>query len=135
MEFVSCTPKAGDIIRTKRVFYYHYGIFISEDEVIQFGLADNVNREANEVFVLSSDIYTFMGDDSVEVGVPNHKEKKKMKSVNDIISTARSRIGEGGYDFLHNNCEHFVNECVFSTHESSFMDEIRSRIRKKLNKD
>ena len=135
MEFVSCTPKMGDIVRTKVKFYYHYGIFVSEDEVIQFGLADNVNRPANEIFVLSSDVYTFMGEGSVEVGVPDRKEKKKMKSVNEIVSTARARIGEGGYNLLHNNCEHFVNECVFSTHESSFVDNIRSKIREKLNKD
>ncbi len=135
MEFVSSTPKAGDIIRTKVRFYYHYGIFVSKDEVIQFGLADNVNRPASEVFVLSSDVYTFMGEGNIEVGVPDHKEKKKMKSTDEIISNARARIGEGGYDLIHNNCEHFVNECVFSTHESSFVNDIRSKIRKKLNRD
>lgn len=134
MQWIDTTPKYGDIIRTKRQFYYHYGIFVSENEVIQFGLADDVNRPAEDIFVLKSDIYDFMGYSNIEVAKPDHKERKKMRNIDDIVSTARARIGEGGYNLFENNCEHFVNECVFSEHCSIFLDDVRNRLRKKLNK-
>ncbi len=34
-EFRYCSP--GDIIRVKLGSVYHYGIFVNDDEVIQFG--------------------------------------------------------------------------------------------------
>ena len=42
------------------------------------------------------------------------KEIKSKNSDEEIIRIALSRLGEGNYDLLKNNCEHFVNECVFN---------------------
>ncbi len=132
MEWTSISPKYGDVIRTKVSFYYHYGIFASENEVIQFGLPDDPGRPASEIHVLSSDIYTFLGSGELETGKPTREEAKKMRSPDEIVRTARERIGESGYDILHNNCEHFVNDCVFGKSKSSFLDGVREEIRKKL---
>lgn len=132
MEWRSVSPKCGDIIRTKVSFYCHYGIFVSEDEVIQFGLPDDPGRPANEIHVLTTDIYTFLNGGEVEVAHPSREEAKKMRSPREIIRTARERIGEGGYDILHNNCEHFVNSCAFGQSNSAFLDNVRDEIRKKL---
>ena len=125
-------PKSGQIVRTKVSFYYHYGIFVDENEIIQFGLPDDVGKPANEIKVLATDIYTFLNGGILESGVPTKEELKKMRKPQEIIKTARSRIGEGGYDILHNNCEHFVNECVFGRSRSSFLDDVRDKIRQKL---
>ena len=38
--------KSGQIIRTKVSFYYHYGIFVSDDEIIQFGLPNDPGKKA-----------------------------------------------------------------------------------------
>ena len=57
-----------------------------------------------------------------------------MRKPEEIIKTARSRIGEGGYDILHHNCEHFVNECAFGKSNSSFLDDVREKLRQKLKK-
>lgn len=135
MIWISSTPKPSQIIRTKVKFYYHYGIFISDNEVIQFGLPNDPGKPANEIKVLSTDIYTFLCGGDIEVAKPDNEERKLMRSSNEIIKTARSRIGEGGYDILHNNCEHFVNSCVYGKKSSSFLDSVREKIRKKLNKD
>ena len=132
MEWKCITPERGDIIRTKVCFYCHYGIFISEDEVIQFGLPGDPGRAASEIDVLSSDIYAFLGGGELEVGKPTREEAKKMRSREEIIKTARERIGEGGYDILHNNCEHFVNSCAFGESNSAFVDNVREEIRRKL---
>ncbi len=134
MEWTVNTPEPAQIIRTKVSFYYHYGIFISEDEVIQFGLPDDPGKPAEQIKVLSTDIYTFLGGGELETAAPSSSERKRMRSPEDIIKIARSRIGEGGYDILHNNCEHFVNECVFGESSSSFLNSVRDKIRKKLNK-
>ena len=128
------TPKSGDIIRTKVSFYHHYGIFVNENEIIQFGLPDDPGRPANEIFVLSTNIDSFLScGGELEVAVLEHAEKQKIRPAKEIIQIAKSKIGEGGYDILHNNCEHFVNKCAFGESESSFLNSVRSKLRQKLN--
>lgn len=134
MEWTCDSPKMGQIIRTRVSFYYHYGIFVSEDEVIQFGLPTDPGKSADQIKVLVSDIYTFLNGGELETAKPTLAEKKTMRKPEEIIKTARSRIGEGGYDILHNNCEHFVNECAFGKSNSSFLDDVREKLRQKLKK-
>ena len=134
MQWVTKTPAFGDLIRTKVQFYHHYGIFVSEQEVIQFGLPDDPFRSADQIRVLSSDIAAFLQGGDVEVAQPEGAERKAMRKPEEIVSIARSRIGEGGYDILHNNCEHFVNDCAFGTPSSSFVENVREKLRRKLGK-
>ena len=128
------TPVFGDLIRTKVRFYHHYGIFVSEEEVIQFGLPDDPLRPAEEIRVLNSDIAAFLQGGEVEVAVPDSATRRHMRSPEQIVELARQRIGEGGYDILHNNCEHFVNECAFGEATSSFLQDVREKLRRKLGK-
>lgn len=51
----------------------------------------------------------------------------------DIINIAISKLGEGGYDIVYNNCEHFVNYCIFNTKKSDQVENVREEIRRKLN--
>ncbi len=134
MQWVEKTPVYGDMIRTKVRFYHHYGIFVSEAQVIQFGLPDDPLRPAEEIRVLASDIGAFLQGGEIEVAVPDAGERRRMRSPRQIVETALERIGEGGYDILHNNCEHFVNDCVFGEHTSTFLQDVRQKIRKKLGK-
>lgn len=134
MEWTCDSPKMGQIIRTRVSFYYHYGIFVSEDEVIQFGLPTDPGKSAEQIKVLVSDIYTFLNGGELETAKPTLADKKTMRKPEEIIKTARSRIGEGGYDILHHNCEHFVNECAFGKSNSSFLDDVREKLRQKLKK-
>lgn len=134
MEWMQKMPRPGDVIRTKVSFYYHYGIFASEDRVIQFGLPDDPMRAAEQIRVLTSNVQTFLQGGELEVGLPDRYEKKTMYPPRQILERAESRIGEGGYDILHNNCEHFVNECVFGQHHCGFLQEVREKLREKLGK-
>lgn len=134
MQWVEKTPVYGDLIRTKVRFYHHYGIFVSEEQVIQFGLPDDPMRQAEQIKVLSSDIAAFLQGGEVEVAVPESNERKRMRKPEEIVSIAQSRLGEGGYDILHNNCEHFVNDCAFGQHTSTFLQDVRAKIRKKIGK-
>ena len=127
-------PAFGDIVRTKVQFYHHYGIFVSEEEVIQFGLPDDPFRSAAQIRVLSTDVLTFLQGGDLEVMVADQNTRRQMRSPEQIVAIARQRLGEDGYDILHNNCEHFVNDCAFGQHHSSFLQDVREKLRKKLGK-
>ncbi len=108
--------KAGDMIRISFGNFYHYGIFVSEEEVIQFGLPPFeglLNRKNEDIAVCISDIDTFSGGKVVEVATPEKSDKKKRLSPKKTIQRAREKLGERGYDILHNNCEHFARYCYF----------------------
>ncbi len=135
MEWVIKTAKKGDIIRTKVKFYYHYGIFIDEENIIQFGFRDNSGIEPESIAVISTDIKTFCDGTPFETAELSLNEKLKRKSVKEIIKTAENSLGEKGYNILHNNCEHFVNRCVFGEAKSPFLDNARSQIQSKLNRN
>lgn len=113
-------PKEGDIIRISiGRNMHHYGIFVSDSEVIQYGRSSDIFKNKEEVKVLSTSINEFLNGKFLEVREYSLKEKLSKNNKDKIIKLARSRIGETKYDILNNNCEHFVNECVFNKHESS----------------
>ena len=134
MNWTDKTPVFGDMIRVKVNFYYHYGIFADEKNVIQFGMRDNSATPPDEIAVMTTDIDTFSGGEFVECGIPDKEEQKKLRSPKEIVKIATERIGEKGYNILNNNCEHFANECCFGERKS-FLDEVRQKIRKKINKE
>lgn len=132
MEWTVKPPVYGDMVRTKVSFYYHYGIFADEEQVIQFGLPHNVTQSADEVKVLSTDIDAFLAGGELEVAQLSRKERAQRRSPEQTVAIALSRLGEGGYHILHNNCEHFVQDCMFGEKTSSFIDNLRAGIRRKL---
>ena len=106
--------KLGDMIRISFGNFYHYGIFVSEEEVIQFGLPPFdglLNRKFEDIAVCVSDIDTFSGGRVVEVASMEKSDKAKRLPPKKTVQRARERIGEKGYDILHNNCEHFARYC------------------------
>ncbi len=135
MEWQIKSPVYGDVIRTKVRFYHHYGIFVSPQRVIQFGLPEDPMRAGADVQVVASDIYGFLCGGELEVGVPDRQERKQLRKPSQIVSQAESRLGEGGYHILHNNCEHFVNDCVFGNPTSGWLEEARAKLRIKLGKE
>ena len=135
MQWTEKNPVPGDILRTRVRFYYHYGIYVSDDRVIQFGLPDNTGTPNAEICVLATDIRTFLHGGSLEVGEPDREERKTMRPAAQVITTAENRLGETGYDILHNNCEHFVNDCVFGKATSGWLEEARAKLRAKLGKE
>lgn len=106
------------MIRTKVDFYYHYGIYVDDETVIQFGPPDGASRDPDEIEVISTDIDIFRNGGEVETAKLDLSERLKRNSADKTVEIARSRIGEKGYNILHNNCEHFANECVFGAPHS-----------------
>lgn len=127
---------SGDMIRVHIGSIDHYGIFVSEEEVIQFGLppiAENLMPE-DKVEVLVTDIDTFACGNIVEVAELDRKEEKARFPKEKTIELARSRVGDKGYNIIHNNCESFVNECVFGIRKSSQEEKIRTKWKLSLKK-
>ena len=107
-----CVP--GDMIRVRVGSVWHYGIFVSDGEVIEFGPPPvRLSAEKPDFRVMAADIDDFAAGGIVERAVLDREEQKKRLPPEKTVAIARSRLGEGGYDLLHNNCEHFVNELVF----------------------
>ena len=134
MKWTQQEPRYGDIVRVKVTFYHHYGIFVDEKTVVQFGLPNNVEQPADSVKVLTTDVYTFLGGGELETAQLSPSERATRFSPEETVQRALARIGEGGYHIFHNNCEHFVNDCVFGKATSSFVDTVRQGIRDKLKK-
>lgn len=127
MKWILGEPKSGDMIRVKAGTVHHYGVFVSDSEVIQFGLAPNArpNVKDSDIEVLSTDIDTFMQGQFLEVAQFDRKEKKTHPTSTEAVTAARSRLGEKGYHILYNNCEHFAYACVTGKPYSEQVDGVR----------
>ena len=101
-EFIS--PKPGDVVRVNAGSYYHYGVYLNADEVIQFGYT--VNRAGENVAVNSVSLNEFCGAKIPEVRVIKKRFKRK---TDDIEKYARSCLGQGRYSMINNNCFDFAN--------------------------
>ena len=121
MEKYKCIePKKGDIVKVEiSNGIYHFGLYLGNDEIIQYGLAqDFLKTNKEDVKVLISSMDEFLNGKMALVRVYSFFEKLKKNSANKSIELAKKRIGEAKYDPIENNCEHFVNECVFNKHIS-----------------
>ena len=127
MKWILGEPKSGDMIRVKAGTIHHYGVFVSDSEVIQFGLAPNARPELkdSDIEVLSTDIDTFLQNQFLEVAEFDRKEKKTHPTPDEVIAKARARMGERGYHIIYNNCENFAYECVTGKHYSEQVDGVR----------
>jgi len=101
-EFIS--PKPGDVVRVHVGSYYHYGVYLNANEVIQFGCA--VNRAGENVIVNSVSLKEFCGAKIPEIRI---LKKRFIRKANDIERYAKSCLGQGGYNMVNNNCLDFAN--------------------------
>lgn len=125
----------GAHIRVKINNFYHHAIYIGNGEVVQFGLPFDMYKENSDVKVLRSPLSDFCApDDFIEVYCYSKKELKQKYSDEQIINNALSHIGEGGYNILKNNCEHFANLCIFGIPKSEQVDSAYKDVDKLLNK-
>ena len=126
MKWVLKEMQPGDMVRVPSGSFYHYAICVSESSVIQFGDSIvNPNVDASKVEVYEASIDEFLKGRFAEVAEYDKKEMKKKNSPARIVLYAKSCIGRKGYHIIHNNCEHFANECVFGDHKSYQTDDFR----------
>lgn len=126
----------GAHIRAKVGSFYHHGIYIGNDEVVQFGLPHEMYENNDDIKVSRSPLSEFCDRDAfIEVYVYSRKEQKQKFIDEDIVKNALSHVGEGGYNIFKNNCEHFANFCVFGIKKSEQIDNVYDNVNKLLNKE
>ena len=126
-------PYPGAHIRTKMGEIYHHGIYIGNDEVVQFGMPSEMMQAHKKIKVLRSNMKDFL-DGFLEVRVYTKKELKEKRSDEEIVRIALLRVGEGNYNLLKNNCEHFAYECTFGVKKSDQVDSLIKDIQEALSK-
>lgn len=119
----------GDHIRVKYQNFYHHGLYEGEGTVIHFaGPNMQALLDPELVTVRRDSLDSFSMDRHIEVRCYSLKEKLQKRSTAKILSAARESLGQAGYDILYNNCEHFVNLCVFGRAFSTQIDEMRKLV-------
>ena len=127
----SSKPCYGDHIRVCRGYYYHHGIYVSDDYVIHFASKENVDRiDPKDAKIIITSLSEFLKDGILEVRVFNSEELSKKRSPSDIVNYAFMQVDKrlGTYNLISNNCEHFANECVFGQAVSEQVEDVFSKI-------
>ena len=107
----------GDIIKVNHTFYAHYGVYVDGGRVIHY--TDTSGGDFKGV-VQETSLSSFLnGESSYSVCEFDRRDYPHIYSAEETVRRARSKIGEGGYNFFTHNCEHFAVWCKTGKHESS----------------
>lgn len=128
MRWVLKEMEPSDMVRVPSGSFYHYGICVSADSVIQFGESIiDPNADPETITVNEVSIDKFLLGRFAEVAEYDKKELKRKNSPAKIILNAKLSLGKKGYHIIHNNCEHFAYECVFNEHKCEQTDGLREK--------
>ena len=112
--------RRGDHLVSVRMGYTHHGIYIGAGEVIHYsGFGDSVSGP-----VCRASIERFSG------GMPTTVLPHPL-AVHDSearIARAYTRLGENSYNLVTNNCEHFVDWCIYGTKTSKQVNTVLSAV-------
>lgn len=98
----------------------HHGIYAADDCVIHFASLNQLNRlDPASARIIVTSLEDFLQGGCLEVACYNSVEQEKRRTRTQIVNQALLKVGEGGYDLISNNCEHFANECEFGYKKSS----------------
>lgn len=113
----------GDQIRVFRGFYYHHGIYESDDAVYHFASPVGSEISPETAVVHKTTLEKFLNGGELEVREYTSEEMLKKRKPEEVIAYAKAHIGEKGYNIVSNNCEHFSNRCAFGSSDS---DQVKS---------
>jgi len=123
--WINKKPVSGDQIRVNRGLYFHHGIYVSDDEVIQYASPSGSEISEETALIIKTDLKTFLKDGILEVREYSSEELKKKRSNSEIVDFARKQLGKGlgEYSIVSNNCEHFSNYCAFGEKRSNQVED------------
>ncbi len=118
--WVKKSPQYGDHIKVSRGLYSHHGIFINENEVICYS-GEPTHIDDAEVIVTT--LHEFLcGRSDKPTGAIEVNTTPARYSPEEIVSRAKSCLGEREYGLFTNNCEHFANWCRLGEGRSEQID-------------
>src|SRR5277367_5241092 len=104
-------PPLGSHLVTARRGYLHHGIYVGDCKVVHYpGLAYGLRGGPVEEVPLAR----FASSQCVWIRPCTPSDF----AVREVLSRARSRVGENRYRLLTNNCEHFCEWCLRGTPRS-----------------
>jgi len=128
---VTIKLKPGDIIWANRMAkglpYNHCGVYIGNDKVIHFAAPTGSEISMENAVVHETTLEHFK--DNCTLKIISFPKKVRCFSGEKTVERARSRIGEKGYNFLTNNCDHFVIWCKTGKHSSLQAEVVKKTIR------
>ena len=107
-------PLAAHLV-TPRGAYVHHGIYVGNGRVVHHGglvrglRAGPIEAVSLQEFTQGRPLWLVF-------------ESSPYLSSAEIVQRALSRLGEGRYHVLTNNCEHFCEWCVWGEHRSDQVD-------------
>lgn len=133
----------GDHVFVDCQGFSHHGIYVGDDRVIHFDstiirkLMGAINGRVPEV--RESSLNEFSGGGQIYVrsyrceetatespdGESSAADHLVVDQTEQVLSRARSRLGEKGYDLFDNNCEHFAIWCKTGAAASTQIDSVR----------
>ncbi|MCQ2087290.1 MAG: lecithin retinol acyltransferase family protein [Bacilli bacterium] len=114
---INVKPIKGDIIRVKRKLgYYHFGIYIGNNQVIHYSAEkdDSIFDNTNIKICLADLEEGFLRGDVLEVNIPFDSffsRRVIVKRAKNLLGTHKFRGSD--YDLLNNNCEHVARYCYY----------------------
>lgn len=115
-------PPLGAHMLTPRRGYTHHGIYVGNGSVVHYGgFSHGWRRGPVEEVPLSR--FSLGRSVWIRTGESGWRDRP------DVVTRARSRLGEDCYHLLKNNCEHLCEWCVRCNHRSHQVDEFLDRIR------
>jgi hypothetical protein len=125
-----CEIKPGDVIWANRIVhgkpYNHCGIYEGDGQVIHFAAPQGSEISQENAVVHRVTLENFANNCPVKiVDFP----EEECFCVEETINRAQQRIGERGYNFATNNCDHFATWCKTGQQKSLQFDEAKKVIR------
>lgn len=128
-------PYKGAHIRIKIHDFFHHGIYIDDNRVVQFGRPMDIYDHPEKVKVIYTTLDEFKSfGDNFGVRIYSKEEMLDKNDDAEIARIAVSKIGTDGYNLIHNNCEHFANLCIFNKKISSQVDDVYKQVENLLSK-
>jgi cell wall-associated NlpC family hydrolase len=128
---VTIKLKPGDIIWANRMAkglpYNHCGVYAGNGKVIHFAAPAGSEISIENAVVHETTLKHFQ--DNCPLKIISFPKNVRCFSSEKTVERARSRIGEKGYDFLTNNCDHFAIWCKTGKHCSLQAEVIKKTIR------
>jgi cell wall-associated NlpC family hydrolase len=116
--FFMSNAKYGDLIFVDHGLYKHFGIYINDDCVIHYdGKIDD--KFLRDMSIRQTNMDRFLaGKTNFQI----YNSKNYNIDPLDVVSRAKSRIGEEKFNLIFNNCEHFGIWCKTGVSKSKQID-------------
>ena len=114
----------GDILWVDRGLYHHCGIYEDGGTVIHFAAPEGSEISAGNAVIHRTTFEHFKDGCPVRV-----VDIEGGFSAEETLRRARSRLGEKGYDFTANNCDHFAVWCKTGEHRSLQVESVKNTLK------